>query len=344
MADPVNQPNQPAVDAAQPAVDAAQPVNSLAGKTIDQVSASEAKLLLEEAKATGKTPEEVLASKQGQPKSQPVQSTKEALKDAAQEAKRRLKIDNEEIDEDEVIKIYRQRKQHQQAASRELNEGKAARKQAEDFIAMMRDPQKFYETAKKLGHDPRKLAEQYLVNQLQDEMMDPRDKELRDAKAKLKEIEDLERKQKEAVERQRLEQMKAKFAEDYNKQFIAALEESGLPPTKPMVAEMAKYISRSAKIGFKMTAQEAAQLVKEDLQNAHRRLIGDTDGETLIKLLGEDVANKVRKYDTSKLKDPNQHLKTPSKYDQPEPRTDRGAPSKRMSAKEWREYNRSKKR
>lgn len=267
-------------------------------------------------------------------------SSTDPIKQAVEEAKRKLKVDNQEIDEDEVISTYKARKEHQRAANAELQRGLAARKQAEEFVSMMRDPQKFYETAKKLGHDPRQLAEEYLASQLEDELMDPRDKELKNAKAKLKQIEDLERQQKDAVERQRNEVLKAKFAKDYSDQFVAALQDSGLPPTKPMVAEMAKYISRSAELGFKMTAQEASQLVKEDVAEAHRRLIGDSDGETLLKLLGDEVANKIRKYDTSKLKNPEAALRTP--LDQPEPRKRNKDDGKRMSPREWREFNRKK--
>ena len=256
---------------------------------MSNVSGAEAVALAKEAKETGKTIEEVYAAKQGkqpaqsqrgpdgkfQPAQPKEQSTQEALKEAAAEAKRKLKIDNEEVDEDEVIKIYKSRKSHQQAANKELQEGKAARKQAEEFLQMMRDPEKFWEVAEKLGHkNTRELAEKLLVKQIEDETMDPRDKELRDAKARLKAIEDMERKQKEQVEQARLEEMKQKYVKDYETQFIDALKTTDLPPTKPMIAEMAKYISRSAKIGFKMTPKEAAQLVKEDVQRAQMNLTG----------------------------------------------------------------------
>ena len=54
---------------------------------------------------------------------------------AAAEAKRKLKIKyedrEEEVDEEEVLKVYKSRKSHQQAANKELQEGKAARKQTD---------------------------------------------------------------------------------------------------------------------------------------------------------------------------------------------------------------------
>lgn len=304
------------------------------------ISGAEAKALFEAeqaSKVAGKT-----LVKKDAPKEAPKEVSSESLvKEAVKEAKRKLKIGDEEIDEDEVIETYKRRKEHQREASKILTQGQQAKKQAEMFVNMMKDPEKFFEAAKKLGHDPLKLTEGYLGKFLEDQQLDPRDKELRDTKKKLQAIEDMERQKIEAVQKERNEQLKAKFAKDYSDQFVSALKDTGLPPTKPMVAEMAKYIGRSAKLGFQMTAAEAAQLVREDVQMAHQRLIGDTDGETLIKLLGEEVANKVRKWDTSRVKSPESQLRTPVEQGEKSERAARSA-NKRMSAAEWREFNRKK--
>lgn len=267
----------------------------------------------------------------------PKQDTQEAVKEAVAEAKRRLKIDDEEIDEEEVIKIYKERRQHQQVANKTLHEGKAARQQAEEFVKMLKDPQKFWDVAKKLGHDPRNLSEKLLVGHIEEEMMDPRERKLKEVEAKLRHLEDLDRQEKEAVEKKRLDGLRSRFADDYTRQFTEALKTTNIPATKGTVAEMAKYIARSAAMGFQMTAAEAAQLVREDILEAQKRLIGDSDGETLIKLLGEDVANKIRKYDTGRLRDPNPPRVAPE--DQGKPREKR-IPNKRMTPREWREFNR----
>lgn len=313
----------------------AVPAEAPKAKSLDQLSGDEARALVEKAKAEGKSVEEVFAASNGKAEPKPAANP---VKEAAQEAKRKLKIDNEEVDEDEVFKVYKERKGHQKAANQILQEGKAARKQAEQFIAMMKDQQQLFDVIKKLGHDPRQLAEKYLASQLQDDMMDPRDKELRDAKAKLKAIEDMEQKQREAVQAQRDAEVKKQFMKEYETTFVKALQDSQLPATKPMVAEMAKYIARSAKIGFKMTPDEAAKLVKEDILLAHQRLIGDSDGETLMKLLGEDVANKIRKYDTAKIKTPEQVLRVPQEQKPREERIDRSQPKQRMTPQEWRRH------
>lgn len=261
----------------------------------------------------------------------------DATKEAAREAirKHRFKVAGEEVevDDDELKRGYG----HQKAANKILQEGKAALKQAQEFITMMKDPAKFYEVAQKLGHDPRDLSEKYLVRQLEDEMLDPKEKENRTLKAQLKAIEDEKLSIKQAEEASRNEALKAKYTKDYSDQFVSALQETGLPPTKMMVAEMAKYIGRAADLKFKMTASEAATLVKEDLQNSISRLVGETDGETLLRIIGEDAANKIRKYDVGKLKNPERLLKTPSQQAAPRQRQN---PNKRMTPMEWRKFNR----
>lgn len=263
----------------------------------------------------------------------------DVIKEAAAEAKRKLKIDDEEIDEDEVIKTYKDRKGHQQAANKILQEGKQARKQAEEFITMMRDPEKFFEVAGKLGQNPRMLAEKYLAGQLEEELLDPREKEFRATKRELEAIKARDAQIKAENDSKMNEALKAKYAKDYSDQFVSALKEFNLPPTKVTVADMAKYVHDAAQIGFKMTAQEAAQLVKEDIQAKTQRLFAEADGDVLINLLGEQVANKVRKWDTSRLRNPEQNLKTPNDHIEHAPRQ-RGAPKKRMSASEWRAFNR----
>ncbi len=305
------------------------------------MTGAEAKAYVESLKAKEKTKSPIKeAIKTAAAKVAP--KIEEATKEAAIEAVRKMKLKDKagqefEVDEDEVKNTYLQRKEHQQAANKLLQEGKAARKQAEEFISMMKDPEKFWEVAKKMGHDDRKLAEEYLAKKLEIEMMDPRDRELKEAKDKLRQIEENEKQQKAQLEANRHEIMKKKFAADYTVQFTEALKESGLPPTKPMVAEMAKYIGRSAKIGFAMTAKEAAQLVKEDLSLSIQRLTGEADGDTLMRLLGEQAANKIRAYDVAKIKSPEDGLRTPQTQGE---LRDRKVPTKRMTPKEWRDFNR----
>lgn len=262
-------------------------------------------------------------------------ATSDASKEAAREAirKHKLKVDGQEIevDEDELKRGY----SHQRAANKILQEGKAARKQAEEFLEMMKDPGKFFETARKLGHDPRGLAEHYLVSQLEEELLDPKERELRHTRAELEQFKSAQQREKDAFEAKRSQALTAQYAKDYENQFVAALESHDLPPDKQTISAMATYIGRAAEIGFEMSAGEAATLVRQDFERRHASIFKNVEGERLNKLLGDEIANKIRKYDVSRLKNPEQNLRTPASRSERAKTTG----SKKMSYVEWRKFN-----
>jgi small-conductance mechanosensitive channel len=260
---------------------------------------------------------------------------------AAAEAMRKLKIKHkdgkeEEVDEGEVLKVYQERKQHQSEASRKLNEGLKLRKQAEEFVSMLKDEGKLRDVLKKLGHDPRKLSEKILGEHLEDELMDPKDKELKTLRQQLEAREAKEKAELDRVQNERKEQLKQKFMKEYESDFVKSLESQKLPPTKEVVAKMAGYVSQFAKQNIKITTDEAASLVKQDIENFTKSVVGNSDGELLLKLLGEDVANKIRKFDTSKIRSPEAMLQTP----QGQVHDRQRKPQERMSARDWQLHKR----
>lgn len=240
-----------------------------------------------------------------------------------------------EVDEKELIRGY----SHQQAANKAMQEGLKSKKQAEEFISMLKDEGRLFEVLEKIGHNPRTLAEKYLAAQIEEELMDPKDRELKMTKAQ---IEAYKKKEQDEIERQehaKMQEISSKYAKEYTEQFTKALEEEKLPAKKETIQDMARYIKRATEIGFKMTPQEAAKLVKEDNINKIRHLTQGLSGEQIVQLYGEDIANNLRKWDTSRVKTPEQNLKTPVQQTDREYKP-RQKPLKRMSAQEWRDFNR----
>lgn len=233
--------------------------------------------------------------------------TKAEAREEIRKYKVKVMGEEREVDEKELIRGY----SHQQAANKAMQEGLKSKKQAEEFINMLRDEGRLFEVLEKIGHNPRSLAEKYLAQQIEEELMDPKDRELKYTKAQLaafeKEKEDYAKSQEEA----KIKEISSKYAKEYTEQFTQALESEKLPAKKETIQEMAKYIKRATEIGFKMTASEAAKLVKEDILTRQKALVGDLDGDALISYFGEDVANKIRKWDTSRVKTPEANLKTP---------------------------------
>lgn len=260
----------------------------------------------------------------------------------AREEIRKFKVkvmgEEREVDEKELIRGY----SHQQAANKAMQEGLKSKKQAEEFISMLKDEGKLFEVLEKLGHNPRNLSEKYLMERIEEETMDPRDRELKYTKAELEAFKKRQEDEVKRAEAAKIAEISQKYAQEYTETFKSALTEEKLPVRKETIQEMAKYIKKATEIGFKMTAQEAAKLVKEDSLEKQKLLVGDLDGDALINYFGEDVANKIRKWDTSRVKSPEQNLKTPEI--QAEKSDRRKMKEGRMSPQEWREFNRPKRR
>lgn len=211
-------------------------------------------------------------------------------------------IDGEklEVSEDELVKGYQTRK----ASDKRFMEASQKTKQAEAFLSLIKNPA----TLKKvladplIGIDPRKWAEDLLYEELQLESMDPKDRELAEHKEKLRRYEEQERRVKEEKEAKDNEELKSKYAQDYHRDIIKALGDSGLPKSATTVKKMAYYLHQSASRGYKLAAADVVDLVREDYTREMRDLYGNADAETLLSLLGEDAGKKIREHDLKKIK------------------------------------------
>jgi hypothetical protein len=219
------------------------------------------------------------------------------------EKRYKVKVNGEELEvtEQELIQGYQTRR----AADEKFREAAMARKQAEEFINLLKkDPIKVL-SHPGLGIDFRKLAEEYLYSQLEEELMDPKDRELKKYKAMIEEQERIKAEQEQAEREAQIERLKAQYSQDYVKDITAALQDTGLPKNEFTVKRIAFYMAEALKRGYNLTARQVAPLVKEDYIKEQKALYSSLDGDLLIQLLGEDLVNKVRKYDVSKVKAKN---------------------------------------
>ena len=216
------------------------------------------------------------------------------------EKKYKVKIDGaeSEVDEDELIRSYQLR----QTADKRMQEATQARKQAEEFVHLLKhDPVKLL-TDPRIGHDMKKIAEDYLISQLEEEQMTPEQKELKKTKAELQKYESWKKEQEEAAVRSRDEQLTQHYQNHYQQEIITALEGSGLPKTQGTVNRMIYYMSQALQNGYELSAKDVTDLVMSDYVKETRELYQNVPEEVLLKLLGDDVAKKVVKSDLNKLK------------------------------------------
>lgn len=246
---------------------------------------------------------------------------------APENGKRMFKVKvngkEQEVTEEELKQGYQTRK----ASDEKFREAAMKQKQAEEFINLLRTNPKKVLSDPNLGIDLRKFAEDYLVEQMEEEMMDPKEKELREAKRKLEEIE--EEKKRQAREREEAEaaELKERFSSQYQTGIIEALQTSGLPKTEHTVKRMAYYMYQGLKRNYNLAPKDVVSMVKQDYINEQKSLYGQLDGDMLIELLGPEVAQKIRKHDVAK------HKKSGKAPQQPEKQPTGGKIRKKKSKK-----------
>jgi hypothetical protein len=232
-----------------------------------------------------------------------------------QPRKFKVKVDGQEVEvaEADLLADYGKGK----SADARFREAAQMRKQAEEFIHLLRtDPIKVLSN-KSLGIDLRKIAEEYLVAQLEEESLDPREKELRDTKRKLEEYEQAKREEAKRAEEAQYAELQKRFTEDYSNKIVAALESAGLPKTQHTIKRMASYMNEGIKREFNLQPADVVDMVRRDYIEETKSLYGGLDGDKLLELLGDDVATKIRKHDLAKVRNTRpssakQHVAPPS--------------------------------
>jgi len=248
-----------------------------------------------------------------------------------QTEKRKLKakVNGQEIEvsEEEILRDYQKYK----AADANLKEAATLKKQLEGFVSYLKENPK--EGLKQLGIDPRKFSEDTLMAFLEDEMMDPKDKELKTTKAR---VEELERKEKAEADREKeaeMAQLEKHYADDYSNKIIAALEAEKIPRTAFTVRRMASYMSEGLKRGVDLSPSDVSKQVKKDYSEDYSTIFMGMTPEEIVSVFGDDLIKKIRKYDTSRVQQRPTSSHVP---DNDFKRKD----VKKMGIEEWREKNR----
>lgn len=271
----------------------------------------------------------------------PPAPTKAEVKEAKAEAARRykLKLDGKEqdYDESEIVQLA------QQAAgsAKRFQEAAALKKQVEEVVQYLKSNPG--EAMKRLGIDPRKFSEEFLVDALKREAESPEQKRIREAEEKIKhyesrekQIAELKAKQeaeaKAAQEKAAQEAKQREIMERYDRVFTEALDKSGLPKNAYTIARMAQLQRLNLKNKLDLAPDSLAKLVKEDVEAEIKHHITGRSGDQLMDMLGKDNMKLITKAQIAKLKGstPNfsQNATPPTRVEEDDPNR----------PKTWREF------
>lgn len=222
--------------------------------------------------------------------------------DVAAIKKYKVKIDNaeREVTEKELIDGFQ---------LRELSDKK--RSEAEKYMA---EYKKLHEHAQKdpikllqaMGVDFDKLSVSYLSKKAEDAMKDPKQLEQEKTKAELEQykkwVEEQKTKQADETKKTAVAQERQRLHQEVIEAVQEKAAEYGLPVDENLIIAVAQDMLVQDKAKKGLNAKEALPKTYERLQKQLHGISAKMDGEGLVKWLGSDVANKIRKYDLAQLK------------------------------------------
>ena len=159
-----------------------------------------------------------------------------------------------------------------------------------------------FELLKRAGYDPRQLAEEYLTQAIEEDMLPENEKELRKVRY---EKEELERQYKEELSRREQEQMDVAIQQaqqEISNNIIDALENSSLPKSPEVVKRIANYMLIAEQKGINVNPKQVIPLVEEDFRNLNSQILKSLDPTKRISYIGEDLLKQIRQDDLARLK------------------------------------------
>lgn len=290
---------------------------------------------------------ELAASKEKEQRSATESQAKEPT--PQEKPKYKMKVQGREVEYD--IDTIIRKAQMAEAADHKFQEAAQARKQIEQFVQMLQSDPMSVLTHPDLGINFEDLATSYLGDKYRKDLMDPMERELeelREFKRKQEETAQ-ERGQREAQEakERKFAQMKARAAAEYDRKISEVLSKADLPKTPHAVKRVAEVMLSAQKKGYDLDVETAVDMVRESYLTEVQALFGKLDGDALFKVLGGDLAKKIRKHDLdrlrSKMEGSQSTPQVPQQPAQPEAANRPKQPSQqKLSPDEWREMLRRK--
>lgn len=195
-----------------------------------------------------------------------------------------------------------------EAAQERFSEAAKMRRQAEAVIGRIRDPKNvisaLQDPALGLSKDQIREAfeEWYSKEFIEPESLTPDQKKVREAEAKIKKYEEAEKAREAETLKTQQDAMTTQARERVQTQILEALESGKLPKTNFTIRRLAYWMQRNHANGFDAPTSVLISQVRNEATSSLRELVDASDGEVMIQLLGENIIQKLRKYDLEQLR------------------------------------------
>lgn len=196
----------------------------------------------------------------------------------------------EEVDEDTLKKGY----SHSKAAAKRMQEATNLQKEAREVVRFFKENPR--EAFSKLGLDAKEFAEKLIQEELEDALMDPKDKELRKYKKELEIYSSRERLAKEEFEKEQMNAEIARQTETIQSEIIESLKTSRLPSNDYTVGRIVYYMQSAMQAGFEnVSPKDVIEQVKKDYISDLQSFTGGLQEEDLSSFISEEARKKILK-------------------------------------------------
>lgn len=238
----------------------------------------------------------------------------------------KLKVDGTEIIENLPFEVTEEQAEY---LKKELQMSKMSQKRAQEAAELRKSSQKreselnqFLDLLKEkpelilqqLGKNPVELAEKWLQEEVEKMQMDPKERRIKELEAEMKKISDEKMSAKKAQEEAQAKAIRDKYAADYEKELLDAMQKGNIPNEPHLIAKMVDYMAIAMKQNIDVSFADIIPLVQDSQKNTVKNALKGMKADDLIQLLSEQAINdlvvkKMPKADKKKAPPTAQQIK-----------------------------------
>lgn len=217
-----------------------------------------------------------------------------------------ITVDGEEMQVD--LETLKKDYQLAQASHKRFQQAAEIQKQNQQLQQVLaqakRDPSGFMNW---LGIDPKGFSEEYLIAQLEEEMMSPEERKISEYERELQRYKAQEEREAQQRKQAEMDALTKQAAEQIDNEIADALQDLGYgvdnPPPARVIARIADYMLAGLDSkGEQLSAKNAYARVKKDYEQDIIDLVDSLEAEKLVEFLPKSVLDKIRKYDVQQAK------------------------------------------
>lgn len=223
-------------------------------------------------------------------------------------------------------------KKYQQLARIQKEHEYSTRQMAALVNALKTDPLSVLQNPA-LGHDVRKIAESYVWDRIQEEKLDPKEREHRKLQTDYDQLKKQQEMEKKSREKEELDRHISQRRGELENLIIKTCETNQLPNKPEVVSRMAYYIGLARRNGHALTPEIMGQIAtrtRQDFRDWAKTFFESDPDEKLLEDLDGPLIERLRKADLKRLKAKGLSVgSAPSNEQRP------SAPSKKQDMSDW---------